>query len=193
MQNRLNVKKGDSVIVITGKDSGKKGKVLACYPAKNRIVVEKVNMIKRHKKPRSAQDKGGIIEREGTIDVSNVMLLCPVCGKPTRIKNTLQDGKKVRVCKCGAILDKKYTKPTKKTVANKTLDEKNVAQQKDDLAKTEEKKISNKKKVEKVSESKAKKELEKNGKSNVAPKSLKATTTNKTVNKVNARVKKGDV
>ena len=101
MQRQLNVKKGDTVVVITGKDAGKKGKVLASLPSKNRVVVEGVNIITKHKKPRSAQDKGGIIKKEGTIDVSNVMILCPACGKATRVKNIEKDGKKYRVCKCG--------------------------------------------------------------------------------------------
>ena len=115
MQKVLNVKKGDTVVVITGKDAGKKGKVLASYPTKNRVVVEGVNMITKHQKPRSAQDKGGIIKKEGTIEVSNVMVVCPVCGKATRVKHAEKDGKKVRVCKCGESLDKKYSKVAKKT------------------------------------------------------------------------------
>ena len=112
MAHTLNVKVGDNVVVITGKDAGKQGKVLACYPSKNRIVVEGVNIISRHTKARRAQETSGIIKREGTIDVSNVMLVCPTCGKPTRVKHTVVDGKSTRVCKCGAVLDKKYEKAT---------------------------------------------------------------------------------
>lgn len=115
----MNVKTGDNVVVITGKDAGKQGRVLACYPKKNRIVVEGVNIISRHTKPRSAKEAGGIIKREGTIDVSNVMVICPECGKPTRVKHSEVDGKKVRVCKCGAVLDKKYEKAAKKKTAPK--------------------------------------------------------------------------
>ena len=111
---QLNVKTGDTVLVITGKDSGKQGKVLACYPAKNRIVVEGVNIISRHTKPRSAKESGGIIKKEGTIDVSNVMVVCPTCGKPTRVKHSEVDGKRVRVCKCGGVLDTKFEKASKK-------------------------------------------------------------------------------
>lgn len=112
----LNVKTGDNVVVITGKDAGKKGKVLRTYPSKNRIVVQGVNMVKRHQKARKAQEKSSIIEKEGTIDVSNVMVVCPVCGKPTRVKHTLgEDGRSARVCKCGSALDKKYTKDAKKS------------------------------------------------------------------------------
>lgn len=120
MANTLNVKTGDNVVVITGKDAGKQGRVLACYPDKNRIVVEGVNIISRHTKPRSAQEAGGIIKREGTIDVSNVMIVCPTCGKPTRVKHADIDGKHTRVCKCGAVLDTKFEKPSKKKVAKST-------------------------------------------------------------------------
>ena len=127
MANTLNVKTGDNVVVITGKDAGKQGKVLACFPKKNRIVVEGVNIISRHTKPRSAKESGGIIKKEGTIDVSNVMIVCPVCGKPTRVKHSVVEGKNVRVCKCGTVLDKKFEKATKKKSApkaKKTADEK---------------------------------------------------------------------
>lgn len=113
-QTSMNVKTGDNVVVITGKDAGKQGKVLACFPKKNRIIVEGVNIISRHTKPRNAKEAGGIIKKEGTIDVSNVMIVCPVCGKPTRVKHNTVDGKNVRVCKCGAVLDKKFEKVAKK-------------------------------------------------------------------------------
>ena len=124
MTHTLNVKTGDNVVVITGKDAGKQGKVLACYPDKNRIVVEGINMISRHTKPRSAQEAGGIIKKEGTIDVSNVMIVCPTCGKPTRVKHADIDGKHTRVCKCGAVLDKKFEKATKKTAKASTKEKK---------------------------------------------------------------------
>lgn len=110
---QLNVKTGDKVVVITGKDAGKQGKVLATNPSKNRIVVEGVNIISRHTKPRTAQETGGIIKKEGTIDVSNVMIVCPTCGKPTRVKHMVVDGKSVRACKCGAVLDTKFEKQAK--------------------------------------------------------------------------------
>jgi large subunit ribosomal protein L24 len=126
MAHTLNVKTGDNVVVITGKDAGKQGRVLACYPSKNRIVVEGVNIISRHTKARSAQEAGGIIKREGTIDVSNVMIVCPTCGKPTRVKHSEVDGKHTRVCKCGAVLDKKFEKAsaTKKKAQPKEKKEK---------------------------------------------------------------------
>ena len=106
----LHVKKGDTVVVIAGKDKGKTGKVLSAMPSENAVVVEKVNIINKHKKPRNAQEKGGIIKMEGKIDASNVQVICPVCKKATRIANKEVDGKKVRVCKhCGASLDKAVT------------------------------------------------------------------------------------
>ena len=117
MAHTLNVKTGDNVVVITGKDAGKQGVVLACYPDKNRIIVEGVNIISRHTKARSAQEAGGIIKKEGTIDVSNVMVVCPTCGKPTRVKHSEVDGKHTRVCKCGAVLDKKFEKAQSKKKA----------------------------------------------------------------------------
>lgn len=110
----LSVKTGDTVVVISGKDAGKKGKILATSPEKHRVVVEGVNIVAHHKKPRSAQDKGGIVKSEGSIDASNVMIVCPVCGKATRVYHKEVEGKKVRVCKCGATLDKKYEKAVKK-------------------------------------------------------------------------------
>ena len=111
----INVKTGDTVVVITGKDAGKQGKVLKVYPSKNRIVVEGVNIVSRHQKARKAQDKSSIVKKEGTIDVSNVMIICPECGKATRVKHTVnEEGKNVRICKCGAALDKKFVKEVKK-------------------------------------------------------------------------------
>lgn len=113
----LHVKKGDTVVVIAGKDKGKTGKVLSAMPSENAVVVEKVNIINKHKKARNAQEQGGIIKMEGKIDASNVQVICPACKKATRIANKEVDGKKVRVCKhCGASLDKAVTikKETKK-------------------------------------------------------------------------------
>ena len=113
--NNLNVKSQDTVLVISGKDAGKQGKVLRVYPKTNRIIVSGVNMISKHQKARKAQEKSSIVKKEGTIDVSNVMVVCPSCGKPTRVKHALnEEGKMVRVCKCGAALDKKYVKDDKK-------------------------------------------------------------------------------
>ncbi|MGQ9557145.1 MAG: 50S ribosomal protein L24 [Desulfurispora sp.] len=103
---KVHVRKGDTVLVITGKYAGKKGKVLEVQPDKSRVVVEGVNIIKRHTRPNQKLMQGGILEREAPIHSSNVMLVCSKCDKPTRIaKKFLEDGKKVRVCKkCGEVL-----------------------------------------------------------------------------------------
>ena len=105
---KLHVKKGDTVQVITGKERGKSGKILKAFPAKGRVIVEHLNMIKKHTKRRSQGQGGGIIEREGTIHVSNVMLVCPSCRKATRLgKKLLEDGSKARICKkCGEVVDR---------------------------------------------------------------------------------------
>lgn len=134
--NTLNVKTGDTVVVIAGKDAGKQGKVLKTFPSKNRIIVSGVNMISRHQKARKAQEKSAIVKKEGTIDVSNVMIVCPVCGKATRVKHSVQDGKSIRTCKCGAALDKKFVKDTKKA---KKADKTEVKAEKAKTEKSEEK------------------------------------------------------
>ncbi len=104
--NKLNVKKGDTVVVISGKDKGKKGKILVAYPEKNRVVVQNVAMITRHVKPRRQGEPGGRIEKEGAIHVSNVMLVCPKCEKATRVGHKMEGDKKVRICiKCGKNID----------------------------------------------------------------------------------------
>jgi large subunit ribosomal protein L24 len=103
------IRKNDSVVVVTGKDRGKRGRVLKVVPDKNRVVVEGVNMIKRHTKPNPrAGVKGGLVEREAALHASNVQLVCPECGKPTRLgRRVLGDGRKVRVCrKCEGVVDK---------------------------------------------------------------------------------------
>ena len=106
----MKVKKNDTVLVLTGKDAGKTAKVLTAMPSENRIIVDGVNVQKKHKKARSAQEVSAIQNQAGPIDASNVMVVCPECGKATRIKHAVVDGKKVRVCKCGAVLDKAYSK-----------------------------------------------------------------------------------
>jgi large subunit ribosomal protein L24 len=102
------VRKGDTVIVVAGKERGKKGKVLRVIPEKGRVVVERINMIKKHQKPTQKIRQGGIIEREGAIHLSNVMLVDPGSNKPTRVgMKALADGKKVRVARrSGEMLDK---------------------------------------------------------------------------------------
>lgn len=100
---KMKIKKGDLVQVITGKDKGKQGKVLRSIPEKSRVVVEKVNMVKKAMRPTQQNPQGGIMTVEAPIHVSNVMLVCPECGQATRIaKRFTDEGKKVRVCKkCG--------------------------------------------------------------------------------------------
>lgn len=94
---KMHVKTGDTVIVIAGKEKGKKGKVIATYPKKDRVVVEGLNLVKRHTKPSQNNPQGGIITKEAAIHVSNVMLVDPESGKPTRVKMVQQaDGTKVR-------------------------------------------------------------------------------------------------
>jgi large subunit ribosomal protein L24 len=103
------IRKNDSVVVTTGKDRGKRGRVLKVLPEKNRVVVEGVNFIKRHTKPNPQRNiKGGLVEREAALHASNVQLVCPECGKPTRLgRKILGDGRKVRICrKCEGVVDK---------------------------------------------------------------------------------------
>ncbi len=116
---KLNVKTGDNVVVIAGKDKGKTGKVIAAYPSAGRVKVENVNVVSRHRKPRSAQVPGGIFKEPAAIDVSNVQIICSACNKATRVRHAEADGKKVRVCaKCGASLDTaKVDKKSKKADA----------------------------------------------------------------------------
>ena len=111
----MTVKKGDTVVVIAGKDKGKKGKVLEVFPKDNRVIVDGVNIVSKHKKARTQQEQSAIIKKTAPIDASNVMVVCGVCGKATRVAHREIDGKKVRVCKkCSASLDKEYVKQTKK-------------------------------------------------------------------------------
>ena len=118
----LNIKTGDKVVVIAGKDKGKVSTVVASFPKENRVTVKDVNVVTKHNKPRSAQDKGGIVKVEGKIDASNVQLVCPVCGKATRVAHKEVDGKNVRVCKkCAAVIDS-AKKSAKKAAAKKTTD-----------------------------------------------------------------------
>jgi large subunit ribosomal protein L24 len=104
---KMKVKTGDKVLVLTGKDNGKVAEVLATYPQDNRVVVKGVNVVSKNKKARHAREKGGIIKFESKIDVSNVQIVCPGCGKATRIGAGINEkGVKHRVCKkCGASLD----------------------------------------------------------------------------------------
>ena len=129
----MKVKKNDTVVVITGKDVKKTGKVLTALPKLNRVVVEGVNIQEKNRKARSAQETSQKIKQEGPIDASNVLVICPVCNKATRVAHAVVDGKKIRVCKkCNASLDGKFEKASKNAV------------------KEEPKKATRKKKTEKV-------------------------------------------
>ena len=99
------VRKGDTVMVVAGKERGKKGKVLRVIPEKGRVVVERINLIKKHQRPTQKVRQGGIIEREGSIHLSNVMLVDPGSDKPTRVHVKEQDGSRRRVGKSGTIIE----------------------------------------------------------------------------------------
>lgn len=97
---KVHVKRGDTVVIISGKDDGKKGEILKVYPKTNRVIVKGVNMITKHVKPNMANRQGGMVHQEAPVNASNVMLYCAKCSKPTRIAHkVLEDGSKVRVCK----------------------------------------------------------------------------------------------
>lgn len=105
----MNVKLNDTVVVITGRDAGKQGKVIATSPKRNTVTVEGVNLQSKAKKARKANEVSQIVKQEGPVDVSNVMVVCDGCGKGVRVRHSVIDGKKVRVCaKCGAVLDKAF-------------------------------------------------------------------------------------
>ena len=107
MRQKCKLKKDDKVKVITGKDNGKIGKILKVDRKKGRVLVENINKVKRHTRPTATNRQGGIVEREASIDWSNVMLMCNKCLSPIRVKmKVLDDGEKVRVCrKCDEIID----------------------------------------------------------------------------------------
>ena len=99
----MNIKKDDKVVVLSGKDKGKQGKILTADPKAEKVIVEGVNVATKHQKPRKQGEEGGIIKVETPIYASKVQLVCPKCGKATRVGHKIADGKKVRICKkCGA-------------------------------------------------------------------------------------------
>ena len=102
--NKMSIKKGDTVIVLSGKDKGKQGKVLVAMPADRKVIVEGINVVSRHTKPRKQGEEGGILKKEAPMYACKVQKVCPKCNKPTRpAHKMLADGKKVCVCKkCGA-------------------------------------------------------------------------------------------
>ena len=103
----MQIRKNDSVMVISGKERGKTGKVLRVNPKEDAVIIERVNVVKRHTKPRGPQQSGGIIEKEASIPASNIMIMCDKCNAPVRMgRRVLADGNKVRVCRrCGEALD----------------------------------------------------------------------------------------
>jgi large subunit ribosomal protein L24 len=103
----VQIRRNDSVIVISGKERGKTGKVLRVHREKNSVIIERVNLVKRHTKPRGPQQPGGIVEKEAAIDASNVMILCDKCNAPVRVgRKMLGDGEKIRICRrCKEALD----------------------------------------------------------------------------------------
>ena len=103
--NSLKIKKNDTVVVLSGKDKGKQGKVLGTVPSERKVVVEGINMVTCHIKPRKQGETGGIVQREAAMYASKVQVVCPKCNKGTRIAHKIENGKKTRVCKhCGAEL-----------------------------------------------------------------------------------------
>ena len=156
----MKVKKNDNVVVITGKDVKKTGKVLVAMPKTNKVVVEGVNVQEKNRKARSAQETSQKIKKEGPIDASNVLVICPVCGKATRVGYEVVDGKKVRICKkCKASLDvaaekKEVAKkaPAKKTTKKTTTKKAETAEVAEVAEVKEVKKTSTRKKVAKKEE-----------------------------------------
>ncbi len=129
----MKVKKNDTVLVLTGKDAGSTAKVISALPKANKVIVEGINVQKKHKKARSAQEVSAIQSQPGPIDASNVMVVCPTCNKATRVAYQVEGDKKARICKkCGAVLDaskeakevKKATKRKTKKTAEATAEEK---------------------------------------------------------------------
>jgi large subunit ribosomal protein L24 len=108
MRPKMSIRSGDEVVVLAGKDKGKRGRVTRVFPEKNRVIVDGINLVKRHLRRQPGSLQAGIIDKPAPLDRSNVMLLCPNCGKPSReARTTLPDGSHVRACKkCGEIIDK---------------------------------------------------------------------------------------
>ena len=161
---KMSIKTGDTVLVITGKDKGKQGKVLEVFPETGRVTIDGVNVVKKHQKPRNQQDKGGIISKVAPIDASNCMVVCPSCGKPSRVGHNEVNGKKVRVCKkCGTSLDKEFVKASKKEAKK--------------AATAEAKPVAKKETTKAASKTEAKAEVKKE--TAKAPAQKKSTTTKK--------------
>ncbi len=158
----MSIKKGDTVVVITGKEKGKSGKVTDVSPKNNRVLVDGVNIVTKHQKARKQNEKSQIVKKSAPMEASNVMVICPACGKATRIAHSEIEGKKVRSCKkCKASLDKEFVKVAKKEAkkaSTKSADEKpakKVASKEEVAPKvTAEKKTTTKKSTKTTSEKK---------------------------------------
>lgn len=132
--NNLNVRKDDNVKVLTGKDKGKTGKVLATDPKTGKVLVEGINVASHHRKARSANEQSGIIKVEAPLDVSNVQIVCPSCGKAVRVRHQEIDGKNARVCaKCGASIDAALKADKSKKKADKKAKKADKADKADDV------------------------------------------------------------
>lgn len=138
----MTVKKGDNVVVIAGKEKGKTGKVADVFPKDNKVLVDGINVVSKHQKARKQNEQSAIVKKSAPIEASNVMVVCPVCGKATRVAHSEIEGKKVRTCKkCNASLDKEFVKATKKEA------KKNIASAKAEDTAKEVKKTSTTKKT----------------------------------------------
>ena len=106
-KSKMHIKKGDTVLVVSGKEKGKKGKVLRILPGKNRAIVEALNFVTRHERPSQQNPQGGMLQIEAPIHASNLMIVCAKCDKPTRVgRRVLEDGSKARVCKrCSEVME----------------------------------------------------------------------------------------
>ena len=152
---KMKIKKDDMAVVTIGKDKGKVAQVMECFPKQNKVLLKGLNIVVKHNKPKSAQDKGGIVKKEGKIEVSNVMIVCPVCHKATRVKIGLNaKNEKVRLCKkCGATLDSNVKKVVEKKVSSaKSAEAKPALEDAKEVAVKTEKKTTAKKAPAKVSQ-----------------------------------------
>lgn len=151
----MTVKKGDNVLVITGKDKGKTGRVTEVSPKTNKVLVDGVNIVTKHQKARKQDEKSQIIKKNAPIEASNVMVVCPICGKATRVAHSEVNGKKVRTCKkCSGALDKEYVKATKKE-AKKEVAKKETAAKAEPLKRATTKAASTLQKSKKTTSDKA--------------------------------------
>ncbi|MDE6583641.1 MAG: 50S ribosomal protein L24 [Clostridia bacterium] len=176
----MTVKKGDTVLVICGKEKGKTGKVMEVFPDKHSVLVENLNVVTKHKKARNQQEKSAKIKKSAPIEVSNVQVVCGSCGKATRVAHKDIDGKNVRICKkCSASLDKEYVKVTKKE-AKKTAS-----------AKTEKVVPATEVKAEKTTKTAPKAEKTVKNTQNSAENAEKSVKTTKTASKTTASKSSG--